>query len=122
MERMKASDFPPELLDDLDQYVRGNMDRRSFIDRCSQYVVGGLTATALFEALAPNYAWAEQVARDDKRIVTEQATVPSPEGSGSIKGSLVRPAKAGAPAKVPAVLVVHETRGLNPYIEDVARR
>jgi carboxymethylenebutenolidase len=122
MERMKASDFPPELLDDLDQYVHGNMDRRTFIDRCSKYVVGGLTATALFEALAPNYAWAEQVPKDDKRITAEYATVPSPEGNGSIKGYLVRPVKASATAKVPAVLVVHENRGLNPYIEDVARR
>jgi carboxymethylenebutenolidase len=122
MERMKASDFPPELLDDLDQYVHGNMDRRSFIDRCSRYVVGGLTATALFEALAPNYAWAEQVPKDDKRITAEYATVTSPEGNGSIKGYLVRPVKASATAKVPAVLVVHENRGLNPYIEDVARR
>ena len=122
MERMKASDFPPELLDDLDQYVHGNMDRRSFIDRCGKYVVGGLTATALFEALAPNYAWAEQIAKDDKRITAEYATVPSPDGNGSIKGYLVRPVKASATAKVPAVLVVHENRGLNPYIEDVARR
>jgi carboxymethylenebutenolidase len=122
MERMKASDFPPELLDDLDLYVHGNMDRRSFIDRCSKYVVGGLTATALFEALAPNYAWAEQVPKDDKRITAEYATVPSPDGNGSIKGYLVRPAKASATGKVPVVLVVHENRGLNPYIEDVARR
>ena len=122
MERMKASDFPPELLDDLDRYVHGNMDRRTFIDRCGKYVVGGLTATALFEALAPNYAWAEQVAKDDKRIAAEYATVPSPEGNGSIKGYLVRPVKASATAKVPVVLVVHENRGLNPYIEDVARR
>jgi len=122
MERMKASDFPPELLDDLDLYVHGNMDRRTFIDRCSKYVVGGLTATALFEVLAPNYAWAEQVAKDDKRITAEYATVPSPDGNGSIKGYLVRPAKASAKDKVPVVLVVHENRGLNPYIEDVARR
>jgi carboxymethylenebutenolidase len=122
MERMKASDFPPELLDDLDLYVHGNMDRRTFIDRCSKYVVGGLTATALFEALAPNYAWAEQVAKDDKRITAEYATVPSPDGNGSIKGYLVRPAKTSAKDKVPVVLVVHENRGLNPYIEDVARR
>jgi carboxymethylenebutenolidase len=122
MERMKASDFPPELLDDLDLYVHGNMDRRRFIDRCSKYVVGGLTAGALFEALAPNYAWAEQVAKDDKRITAEYATVPSPDGNGSIKGYLVRPIKASATAKVPAVLVIHENRGLNPYIEDVARR
>ena len=122
MDRMKASDVPRELLDDLDLYVHGNMDRRTFIDRCSQYVVGGLTAAALFEALAPNYAWAEQVAKDDKRITTESATVESPQGNGTIKGYLVRPAKASAKAKVPAVLVVHENRGLNPYIEDVARR
>jgi len=122
MDRMKASDVPRELLDDLDLYVHGNMDRRTFIDRCSQYVVGGLTAAALFEALAPNYAWAEQVAKDDKRITTESATVESPQGNGTIKGYLVRPAKATAKAKVPAVLVVHENRGLNPYIEDVARR
>jgi carboxymethylenebutenolidase len=122
MERMKASDVPPDLLDDLDLYVHGNMDRRTFIDRCGKYVVGGLTATALFEALAPNYAWAEQVAKDDKRITAEYATLPSPEGNGSIKGYLVRPVKASATAKVPVVLVVHENRGLNPYIEDVARR
>ncbi len=98
------------------------MDRRAFIDRCGKYVVGGLTAGALFEALAPNYAWAEQVAKDDKRITAEYATVPSPDGNGSIKGYLVRPVKASASAKVPAVLVIHENRGLNPYIEDVARR
>jgi carboxymethylenebutenolidase len=122
MDRMKASDVPRELLDDLDLYVHGNMDRRTFIDRCGKYVVGGLTATALFEALAPNYAWAEQVAKDDKRITAEYATVPSPDGNGSIKGYLVRPAKASAKDKVPVVLVVHENRGLNPYIEDVARR
>ena len=122
MDRMKASDVPRELLDDLDLYVHGNMDRRTFIDRCSKYVVGGLTATALFEVLAPNYAWAEQVAKDDKRITAEYATVPSPDGNGSIKGYLVRPAKASAKDKVPVVLVVHENRGLNPYIEDVARR
>jgi carboxymethylenebutenolidase len=122
MERMKASDVPQELLDDLHLYVHGEMDRRSFIDRCGKFVVGGLTGAALFEALAPNYAWAEQVAKDDPRIKAEYATVPSPQGNGEIKGYLVRPVKASATAKVPAVLVVHENRGLNPYIEDVARR
>ena len=122
MERMKASDVPRELLDDLHLYVHGEMDRRSFIDRCGKFVVGGLTGVALFEALAPNYAWAEQVAKDDPRLKTEYATVPSPQGNGEIRGYLVRPAKASATAKVPAVLVVHENRGLNPYIEDVARR
>jgi len=122
MERMKASDVPRELLDDLHLYVHGEMDRRSFIDRCGKFVVGGLTGVALFEALAPNYAWAEQVAKDDPRLKTEYATVPSPQGNGEIRGYLVRPAKASATTKVPAVLVVHENRGLNPYIEDVARR
>jgi len=122
MERMTASDVPQELLDDLHLYVHGEMDRRSFIDRCGKFVVGGLTGAALFEALAPNYAWAEQVAKDDPRIKAEYATVPSPQGNGEIRGYLVRPVKASATAKVPAVLVVHENRGLNPYIEDVARR
>jgi carboxymethylenebutenolidase len=122
MERMKASDIPQDLLDDLHLYVHGDMDRRAFVDKCSKYVIGGLTAGALFDALAPNYAWAEQVPKDDKRIKTEYVTVPSPQGNGEIKGYLVRPANASAKAKVPAVLVVHENRGLNPYIEDVARR
>src|SRR5204863_9551069 len=119
---MKASDFPQELLDEFHLYVHGEMDRRTFMDRCGKYAVGGMTAVAVFEALAPNYAWAQQVAKDDKRIKTEYATVPSPQGNGSIKGYLVRPANASATAKVPAVLVVHENRGLNPYVEDVARR
>jgi len=119
---MKASDFPQELLDEFHLYVHGDIDRRSFIDRCGKYTVGGLTAVGVFEALAPNYAWAQQIAKDDKRIKTEYATVQSPQGNGSIKGYLVRPANASASAKVPVVLVVHENRGLNPYIEDVARR
>src|SRR3954462_4344424 len=122
MERMKASEFPQELLDDLHLYVHGDMDRRTFIDRCGKYTVGGLTAVGLFEALAPNYAWAQQVPKEDSRIKTEYATVPSPQGNGSIKGYLVRPANASATAKVPAIVVVHENRGLNPYVEDVARR
>jgi carboxymethylenebutenolidase len=119
MERKKASDFPQELLDDFHLYVHGDIDRRVFFDRASKFAVGGVTVAGLFEALRPNYAWAQQVAKDDKRIRTEYATVPSPKGNGSIKGYLARPAAAG---KYPAVLVVHENRGLNPYIEDVARR
>src|SRR6266513_3218035 len=122
MERKKASDFPQELLDEFHLYVHGDIDRRTFLDRAGKYAVGGLTAAAILDMLKPNYAWAEQVPKDDKRIKTEYATVPSPQGNGSIKGYLVRPAKASATAKVPAVLVVHENRGLNPYIEDVARR
>ena len=122
MERKKASDFPQELLDEFHLYVHGDIDRRTFLDRAGKYAVGGLTAAAILDMLKPNYAWAEQVPKDDKRIKTEYATVPSPQGNGSIKGYLVRPANASASAKVPAVLVVHENRGLNPYIEDVARR
>src|ERR1700686_3393100 len=120
MERKKASDFPQELLDEFHLYVHGDIDRRTFLDRAGKYAVGGLTAAAILDMLKPNYAWAEQVPKDDKRIKAEYATVPSPQGNGSIKGYLVRPAKASG--KFPAVLVVHENRGLNPYIEDVARR
>ena len=120
MERKKASDFPQELLDLLDRYVHGDIDRRGFLDGAKKFATGGLTATAIWESLRPNYAWAQQVPKDDKRIKTESATVPSPEGNGSIRGYLVRPASAGG--KLPGVLVVHENRGLNPYIEDVARR
>ena len=119
MERKQASDFPQELLDIFHLYVHGEIDRRAFFDRAAKFAVGGLTVAGLFEALKPNYAWAQQVAKDDARIRTEYATVPSPQGNGSIRGYLARPAAAG---KYPAVLVVHENRGLNPYIEDVARR
>jgi carboxymethylenebutenolidase len=117
---MKASDFPQELLDEFHLYVHGDIDRRTFIDRAGKYAVGGLTAVGIFEALKPNYAWAQQVPKDDKRITTSYETVPSPQGNGSIKGYLVKP--AGATGKFPSVLVVHENRGLNPYVEDVARR
>ena len=119
MERRKASDFPQELLNLFDGYVHGGISRRQFLDGAQRFAVGGLTAAALFEMLKPNYAWAIQVPPDDKRIETEYDTVPSPQGNGSIKGYLARPANA---AKLPAVLVIHENRGLNPYIEDVARR
>src|SRR5262249_52793012 len=120
MERKKASDFPQELLNLFDKYVHGELPRRDFLESAQKFATGGLTAAALFEALRPNYAWAQQVPKDDKRIKTEYATVPSPEGNGSIKGYFVKP--AGASGKLPGVLVVHENRGLNPYIEDVARR
>ena len=119
MERKQASDFPQELLDIFHEYVHGDIDRRAFFDRASKFAVGGVTVAGLFEALRPNYAWAQQVAKDDARIRTEYVTVQSPQGNGSIKGYLARPAAAG---KYPAVLVVHENRGLNPYVEDVARR
>jgi carboxymethylenebutenolidase len=118
--RKKASDFPQELLQLFDLYVHGDIDRRAFMDGATKYAVGGLTATAILDALAPNYAWAQQVAKDDPRLIAEYVSVDSPQGNGSIRGYLVRP--KNAKGKLPAVLVVHENRGLNPYIEDVARR
>jgi carboxymethylenebutenolidase len=120
MERMKATDFPQELLDEFDLYVHGDINRRTFLDRAGKYAVGGLTAAAIFEALKPNYAWAQQVPPTDSRIKAEYATVPSPQGNGSIKGYFVRPANAAG--KLPGIVVIHENRGLNKYIEDVARR
>jgi carboxymethylenebutenolidase len=120
MERKKASDYPQELLNLFDRYVHGELDRRGFLEGAKKFAVGGVTVTALWESLRPNYAWAQQVPKDDNRLKTEYATVPSLEGNGSIRGYLVRPAKAAG--KLPGVLVVHENRGLNPYIEDVARR
>jgi carboxymethylenebutenolidase len=120
MERKQASEFPQELLNLFDKYVHGELPRREFMEGAKKFATGGLTAAAIFESLRPNYAWAQQVPKDDSRIVTEQVTVESPQGNGSIKGSFVKPAHASG--KLPGVLVVHENRGLNPYIEDVARR
>ncbi|HEU4435764.1 MAG TPA: dienelactone hydrolase family protein [Pyrinomonadaceae bacterium] len=119
MERKDASDYPQELLDLFHEYQHGDISRRIFLDGAAKFAVGGLTVAAIFESLRPNYAWAQQVPADDKRIKVGYETVQSPEGNGSIKGYLARPAKSG---KLPAVLVIHENRGLNPYIEDVARR
>ena len=120
MERKKASDFPQELLNLFDRYVHGEIDRRAFMDGAKKFATGGVTAAAIFESLRPNYAWATQVPKDDSRIKAEYATVASPQGNENIRGYLVRPAHAAG--KLPGVLVVHENRGLNPYIEDVARR
>ena len=118
--RRKASDFPQELLDLFHLYVHGEIDRRGFFSGARKFAVGGATVAGLFEALQPNFAWAEQVPKDDARIKTERVTVQSPAGNGTINGYLVRP--ANATGKLPGVIVVHENRGLNPYIEDVARR
>jgi carboxymethylenebutenolidase len=120
MERKKASDFPQELLNLFDLYVHGDIDRRAFLDGAGRFATATVTAATLLEALRPNYAWAQQVPADDARIVAERATVPSPDGNGSIRGYYARPAKIVG--KLPVVLVIHENRGLNPYIEDVARR
>jgi carboxymethylenebutenolidase len=120
MERKQASDFDPELLRLFDRYVHGGLSRREFLDGAARFAAGGLTAAAILESLGPNYAWAEQVPKDDKRIRTEYISYPSSEGHGSIRAYVVRPADARG--KLPGVVVVHENRGLNPYIEDVARR
>jgi carboxymethylenebutenolidase len=121
MERKQASDYPQELLDLFDVYVHGGMDRRAFLEGAQKFATGGITAMAIWESLRPNYAWAQQVPKDDSRLKTETVTVPSPKGNDNIKGYFVRPAKA-ADKRLPGVLVIHENRGLNPYIEDVARR
>jgi carboxymethylenebutenolidase len=120
MERKKASDFPPEVLKLFDGYVHGMISRRDFLDGAAKFAVGGFTAAAMLESLRPNYAFAQQVAKDDARIKTEYLTYPSPQGSGNMRGYFARPANAGG--KLPGVVVMHENRGLNPYIEDVARR
>ena len=119
MERKKASDFPQAVLDLFDGYQHGFITRREFLDRAAKFAAGGVGAAALLESLRPNYAWAQQVPKDDPRIHAEYVKVPSPQGNGEVKGYLARPAKEGKHA---CVVVYHENRGLNPYIEDVARR
>jgi len=118
--RKTAKDFPQELLELYDYYVHGKISKRAFLEGAGKFAVAGVTAAMLLDQLSPNYALAQQVAPDDESIVTERITYPSPNGHGEVNGYLVRP--AGATGKLPAVLVVHENRGLNPYIEDVARR
>ena len=120
MERKTANDFDQDLLILFDAYVHGAIDRRGFLDRAGKYAVGGVTAAMVLDMLSPKFAEAQQVAKDDKRIKTEYLDYPSPNGSGKQRGYLVRP--ASATGKLPAVLVVHENRGLNPHIEDIARR
>jgi carboxymethylenebutenolidase len=120
VERKKASEYPQELLDIFDHYVHGEIDRREFLERAAKFATGGVTAVALWESLRPNYALAQQVPVDDKRLHTGFEVVPSPQGNGKIRGYYVRPAHEQG--KLPGVLVIHENRGLNPYIEDVARR
>ena len=120
MERRKASDFPPEVLKLFDGYVHGAISRRDFLDRAGKYAIGGFTAAAMLESLRPNYAFAQQVAKDDARIKTEYLSYPSPQGSGTMRGYFARPVNPAG--KLPGVVVIHENRGLNPYIEDVTRR
>ena len=120
MERKKASDFPPEVMKLFDGYVHGAISRREFLDRAGKFAVGAFSAAAMLESLKPNFSWAQQVAKDDKRIKAGYVDYDSPNGSGKMRGYLAQPAAAGG--KLPAVLVIHENRGLNPYVEDVARR
>jgi carboxymethylenebutenolidase len=120
MERKTANDFDQELLNLFDQYVHGSLDRRGFLDRAGRFAVGGTTAAMLLDTLNPRFAEAQQVANDDSRIRAEHVEYPSPEGYGKMRGYLVKP--AGSTGRLPAVLVVHENRGLNPHIEDIARR
>lgn len=119
MKRKQASDYPQELLDLFHEYQHGEIDRRAFLSGAAKFAVGGLTVAAIFESMRPNFAWAQQVPVDDKRITTSRETVASPDGNLVIKGYFARPANT---KKLPTVLVIHENRGLNPYIEDVARR
>lgn len=120
MTRLTAKDFPQELLDYYDYYAHGKISKREFLQLATKYAVGGMTALALFNLLKPNYALATQVEFTDPDIKAEYIQYPSPNGHGEVRGYLVKPAKVDG--KVPAVVVVHENRGLNPYIEDVARR
>jgi carboxymethylenebutenolidase len=120
MDRKKASDFDQEVLDLFDQYVHGIVDRRGFLDRVARYAIGGVTAAMILDALSPKFAEAQQIAGDDKRLKTERVEFESPKGYGKLSGYLVQPARAKG--KLPGVLVVHENRGLNPHIEDIARR
>jgi carboxymethylenebutenolidase len=119
MERKTADEYPQELLDLFHEYQHGDIDRRSFLEGVTKFAVGGLTVAAIFESLKPNYAWAQTVNPQDKDLKVGYETVNSPNGNGSIKGYLAKPAKG---KKFPTVLVIHENRGLNPYIEDVTRR
>src|SRR5438132_10497414 len=120
MEAKTALQLPQEVIHLYNVYIHGGMTRREFFDATKKFAVGGLTAAVIVEAMMPNYALGQQVPKDDKRLKTEYATVQSPMGNGTIKGYLVRP--ANATGKLPAILVVHENRGLNPHIEDIARR
>ena len=120
MDRKTSADFDQELLNLFDKYVHGDIDRRGFLERAVRYAVGGMTASMLLDALSPKFAEAQQIPKDDARLKASTVEFSSPKGQGKMRGYLVRPAKASG--KLPGVLVVHENRGLNPHIEDIARR
>jgi carboxymethylenebutenolidase len=119
MNRKQATDFDQQVLDLYDDYAHGRLSRRDYVTRLAAFAVGGTTVETLLESLSPNYAWAQQIEPNDSRIKSETISYASPEGAGEMKGLMAWPAKG---QKFPAVLVIHENRGLNPYIEDVARR
>jgi len=118
--------IPAEAVDLYSRFIHGEIDRRAFLDGLKRFAIGGLTVTAMVEALMPNYALGQQVSKTDERIKASYETVPSPDGHGTIRGYFVRPfsadSRSATPAKLPGVLVIHENRGLNPHTEDVARR
>ena len=120
MARLTARDFAPEVMRLFDHYVHGRIDRRGFLDGASRHATGGMTALMLLEALAPNFAMAQQIKPDDARLDARFVEIDAPKGNGRARGYLVRP--QASTTKLPAVLVVHENRGLNPHIEDVTRR
>ena len=132
MTRLTAKDFSPELLQLYDGYAHGRISKRDFLDRAAKFAVAGMTAPAILAAMSPNYALAQQVEFTDPEIFPEYVTYDSPDGTGEVRAYMVRPATpvdgarpepdAVDPGPFPAVVVVHENRGLNPYIEDVARR
>lgn len=119
-QRLSATDFPTEVLTLFDKYVHGMIDRRTFLDEAAVFAVGGMTAAAFLDALSPDYAWAAEVPENDDRVRLEYVEYDSPDGSGRMRGYMARP--TGSTGPWPAVLVIHENRGLNPYIEDVVRR
>src|SRR3954468_23104406 len=121
MPRLTAQDFDQELLILFDAYVHGNLDRRGFLSQAQKFAKAGVTAAGLLAALSPDFAAGQQVRTDDPRLKAGYVNYPSPAGNGTVKGYLARPASAGA-NKLPAILVIHENRGLNPHIEDIARR
>ncbi|HZQ62273.1 MAG TPA: dienelactone hydrolase family protein [Casimicrobiaceae bacterium] len=122
MKRLTAKDFPQEVLELFTDFSHGVIDRRTFLNRAAKFAIGSFTAAAMLEALRPNYAWAQQIAKDDPRLSTEYLQYESPNGDGHMRGYFARPKQASASHRVPGVVVIHENRGLTPYIEDVCRR
>ena len=122
LKRMKAADFPKEVLNLFDQYVHGGIDRRGFLEGAAKFAAGSMTAAAMLECLSPNYALAQQVQPNDERIHADWVTVNSPDGYGTVRCYFARPAVRAIRTTLPAVVVIHENRGLNPYIADVVRR